>query len=100
MTFNTNSFNPFSGHAVVLVAYETDDPSVEKDGFGFLNSGWGYVKGELFWQSHHDMKRNRLSPLLFGNPTLISPFSGHFVVISQNGRRDKNICPIYPDQIH
>jgi RHS repeat-associated protein len=99
MTFNTNSLNPISGHAVLLVAHKTDKQDVNDDGFGFLNSGWGRRQGRLFWQSHDQMRVNRQSPLLFGNGFPISPFSGHFVEISLNGRNKEPICPVYPDPL-
>jgi hypothetical protein len=96
MTFNTNKIIPWSGHAMVLVAYKSPLPEVEDDGFGFLNSGWRHNPKGFTWQSQKDMFLNILSPLPIGEGRFLSPSNPHFVSVSKGGGNEKQKCPIYP----
>ena len=97
MTFNTKRYNPFSGHAMVLVAYKTPKPDDDNSGFGFLNSGWRQPDEGLTWMSRNTMNINMLYPLADGVGGFFSPSNPHFVSISVNGDYEKPICPVYPD---
>ena len=74
-SFNTETGDIFSGHAVVLAAYDPDPAK----GFGFLNSGALKPEGEdddkLTWISREKMQSYIQDPIGLWNP--------NFVVISR-----------------